>query len=305
MPDDAIVGRSSSVKRRRADMSDPSLNPEPSMRTQEPASRLPWVVGILGLLAVVGTGWYLQRPTPQVPALTKPVPIPSQPAETVAPAGPQFPVAPLQQALADQPQDPLPELFDSDGFARNALQQLLAHPQLADWLVSEHLIARFVAFVDALPNRKIGMNLWPLKPASGKFFAQQSGDSIVIGAANGARYDAHVQALVGMDTGAAVTTYRRLYPLFQQAYRELGHADGYFNDRLVAVIDHLLSAPEPAPPVAVILTDKGYAYADANLEAASAGEKFMMRIGPAHAAAVKAKLRELRVALTVPPPSAP
>lgn len=275
------------------------------MRTSEPASRLPWVVGIFGLFAVVATGWYLQRPSPQQPQMPKPAPVQALPLPAATPAGPQFPVAPLQQALSDQPQDPLPELFDSDAFARNALQLLLAHPQLADWLVSEHLIARFVAFVDALPSRKIGMNLWPLKPANGKFFAQGDGDTIVIGAANSARYDAHVQALVGMDTDAAVTTYRRLYPLLQQAYRELGYADGYFNDRLVAVIDHLLAAPEPAPPVAVILTDKGYAYADTNLEAASAGEKFMMRIGPAHAVAVKAKLRELRVALTAPAPSEP
>ena len=275
------------------------------MRTSEPTGRLPWVVGILGLFAVVATGWYLQRPSPQLPQMPKPAPVQSLPTPAATPAGPQFPVAPLQQALTDQPQDPLPELFDSDVFARNALQQLLAHPQLADWLVSEHLIARFVAFVDALPGRKIGMNLWPLKPASGKFFAQGDGDTIVIGAANSARYDAYVQALVGIDTGAAVTTYRRLYPLFQQAYRELGHVDGYFNDRLVAVIDHLLAAPEPAPPVAVFLTDKGYAYVDPSLEAASAGEKFMLRIGPAHAAAVKVKLRELRVALTTPTTAEP
>ena len=205
---------------------------------------------------------------------------------------------PLQQALTDQPQDPLPDLFNSDGFARDALNTLLAHPQLAQWLVSEHLIARFVAFVDALPNRKIGMNLWPLKPASGQFFAQSDGSAVVIGAANSARYDAYVQAFTGMDTQAAVNLYTRIYPLLQQAYRELGYSDRYFNDRMIAVIDHLLAATEPTPPIVVVLTDKGYAYADPALEAASSGEKFMMRIGAANEKAVKAKLRELHTALT-------
>jgi len=266
------------------------------MREVESSSKLPWVVGVLAVVAVVGTGWYLQR-TPE-PARPVPKPVVMQPQPAPEPTAPQYPVAPLQQALADQPQDPLPDLFNSDGFAREALNTLLAHPQLAQWLVSEHLIARFVAFVDALPNRKIGMTLWPLKPASGKFFAQGDGTTVVIGAANDARYDAHVQAFTGMDAAAAVTLYTRLYPLLQQAYRELGYSDRYFNDRMVAVIDHLLAAPEPMPPIVVVMTDKGYAYADATLESASSGEKFMMRMGAANETAVKTKLRELRAALT-------
>ena len=38
--------------------------------------------------------------------------------------------------------------------------------------------------------------------------------------------------------------YERLYPLFQQAYEDLGYPGKYFNDRLVEVIDHLLQTPE-------------------------------------------------------------
>ncbi len=266
------------------------------MREPESSSKLPWIIGVLGVVAVFGTSWYLQRTPEPARPVTKPVV--TQPAAATEPTGPQYPVAPLQQALADQPQDPLPDLFNSDAFARDALNTLLAHPQLAEWLVSEHLIARFVGFVDALPNRKIGMNLWPLKPATGKFFAQGDGAAVVIGAANDARYDAYVQTFTGMDTQAAVHLYTRIYPLLQQAYRELGYSDRYFNDRMIAVIDHLLAASEPTPPIMVVLTDKGYAYADAALEAASSGEKFMMRIGAANETAVKAKLRELRAALT-------
>ena len=49
----------------------------------------------------------------------------------------------------------------------------------------------------------------------------------------------------------AAALYRRLYPLFQQAYAELGYPTGHFNDRLVEVVDHLLAAPEPTQPPAV------------------------------------------------------
>ncbi|MCA8886134.1 MAG: DUF3014 domain-containing protein, partial [Hyphomonadaceae bacterium] len=71
---------------------------------------------------------------------------------------------------------------------------------------------------------------------------------------NAARYGALVRWIESVDMERAVALYARLYPLFQQAYEELGYPGRYFNDRLVAVIDHLLQAPEPASPVAVKLT---------------------------------------------------
>ncbi len=271
------------------------------MRTDESSNKLPLIIAGLGIAAAIGAGWYLQRK----PAPIRPVAVPAATTPVAAPAptqtAPQYPVAPLQQALTDQPDDPLPDLFSSDAFVGDALNALLANPMLAQWLVPEHRIARFVAFIDSLPNRKVGTNLWPLKPATGSFFAQDEQGQIAIGPANSARYDAQVQAFTVMDTGAAVALYTRMYPLLQQAYRELGYSDGYFNDRMIVVIDHLLAAPEPLGPVIIVRTDKGYAFADEALEAASSGEKMMMRIGLAHEASVKAKLRELRAALTKQP----
>lgn len=256
----------------------------------------------MALLAVVivgaGSGaWYvLQKPAPKAPAPVA-VPPPVETPATVAPAEPQYPVEAINPPPAAS-DGPLPTLFDSDAYVRDALIALFAQPQLAQWLVPEHLVQRFVAFVDALPNRKVPTHLWPAKPASGRFFVQEGDAGTVIGPANGARYDAHVAALTGVDTGAATAVYLRLYPLLQQAYRDLGYPDRHFNDRFVAVLDHLLAAPEPGAPVSVTMDDKGnWVYAEAALESASAGQKFLMRLGPKHEAAVKAKLREFRTAL--------
>ncbi|MBI2399227.1 MAG: DUF3014 domain-containing protein [Xanthomonadales bacterium] len=255
------------------------------------------MLAIAGVLAALGGGaWYLLDRPPTRPVPPPAVPQAVEPATT--PQAAQYPVEAIEQALAPQPGDPLPDLFGSDGYVLDALNALFAHPQLAQWLVPEHLIARFVAFVDAAPNRKVSMNLWPAKPVSGKFFVQEQDARSVIGAANSARYDAHVAALTGVDTAAAVALYLRLYPLMQQAYRELGYPQGHFNDRFVVVLDHLIAAPEPPAPVAVALNDKGtWEYVDGELEAASAGQKFLMRMGTQHEAAVKAKLREFRTAL--------
>jgi hypothetical protein len=103
-----------------------------------------------------------------------------------------------------------------------------------------------------------------------------------------------VQIVEKLDADAAATLYVRLYPLFQKAYEELGNLDGYFNDRVVMVIDDLLAAPEITGPIALAQPKVMYEFADPDLEARSAGQKLMLRMGPGNAARVKAKLREFR-----------
>ena len=71
--------------------------------------------------------------------------------------------------------------------------------------------------------------------------------------------------------------YIRFYPLFQQAYVDLGYPDRYFNDRLVAIIDHLLSAPRIDRTVALVQPKVFYEYADESLEAQSWGRKTLLR----------------------------
>jgi hypothetical protein len=73
----------------------------------------------------------------------------------------------------------------------------------------------------------------------------------------------------------------------------------------VAVIDHLLQAPEPAGPLAVKLVEfKGdeasdrpsrhYEFVDPRLESLSAGQKMLIRTGLVNERRLKTKLRELR-----------
>ena len=70
--------------------------------------------------------------------------------------------------------------------------------------------------------------------------------------------------------------------------------DGYFNDRLVEVIDHLLATPEVAGPIKLTQPGVFYQYADPSIEERSAGQKAMIRLGSQNAAIVKEKLRALR-----------
>ncbi len=106
-----------------------------------------------------------------------------------------------------------------------------------------------------------------------------------------------------LDMKQVADVYLRFYPLFQSSYRDLGYPNGYFNDRLVQVIDSLLATPQPAGPVELTRPNVMYTFADPTLEALPAGQKLLLRMGPNNEAAVKAKLKELRaiVVATAPP----
>lgn len=74
----------------------------------------------------------------------------------------------------------------------------------------------------------------------------------------------------------------------------LGYPNGYFNDRVVEVIDHLLATPQPDEPVRLVRPHVLYEFADPELEALSSGQKLMLRVGSRHAATIEHVLQDLR-----------
>ena len=92
--------------------------------------------------------------------------------------------------------------------------------------------------------------------------------------------------------------YRNFYSLFQRAYQELGYPDRYFNDRLVEAIDDSLATPEIPPPIRVEAPSVMWRYVDPHLEALSAGQKILLRMGQANAHEVKAWLAAFRKSVT-------
>lgn len=274
---------------------------------------LPWIIGVLIALVAAG-GWYWWQsrqtpgpPPPVVPAATAPVPTPA-PEAPVAAAPSQAPAQhPIEQARPDVPPaaEPPPALADSDKVIRDALVGLLGRDAVLSHLNVSDYVRRVVATVDNLPRKRAPARLWPVTPTAERLMTIEKDGSAVIDPANARRYDAFVGLVAGADTGRFVALYVRLYPLFQEAYADLGHSGRHFNDRLVEVIDHLLAAPEVTGPVQVVRPEvkepipgeQGptlWSYADPQLEALSAGHKIMVRLGPEHAAKLKAKLRDVR-----------
>jgi hypothetical protein len=165
-------------------------------------------------------------------------------------------------------------------------------------------VRRITATLDNLPREKVATRLRPLKPMDSPFVAVGEEGAYTLGPDNYVRYEPYVGLVEALDSGDIAALYTRLYPLFQQAYAELGHLDGYFNDRVVEVIDHLLATPEIQGPIPLSRPGVMFQFADPTLEARSAGQKFLLRMGPDNAARIKDKLRTLRARIASQPPPA-
>jgi len=252
------------------------------------------VLAVIAVVAIALAALYLKhRKAAQAPAA-------APPATSVAPAASSPPPVshPIEQALAPAAATtaPPPPPLQSDEDAVQALGTLLGGNAGA-LLVPEQLVGRIVATVDALPRRAVAPVLMPVHPPRGAFTVAEAEGRVTMDARNTARYAPYMAVLAQADPDALVAWYVRAYPLFQQAYQELGYPHGYFNDRLIVVIDDLLAAPTPAQPPLLQVSRGYYRFVDPSLEALSAGQKLLLRLGPDNAAQVKAKLRVVRAVL--------
>ncbi len=257
-----------------------------------------WAIA-LALLAALAAGAYLYwfhfrsaAPSTEPPPATAQAPtgVPAEPAikHPIEEARPEAPVA------AAAP----PALEESDQPVADALAELVGRDTLARFASLSGFVRRVVATIDNLPRNRAPQRVWPLAPTPGRFAVTGGKEAVYLSAENYGRYEPALRVMEAIDTGKLVALYVRLYPLFQQAYKDLGYPDKYFNDRLVAVIDHLLATPEVAGPIRLAQPHVLYEFADSALEVRSAGQKVLIRIGPESAARVKAKLREIRQQVT-------
>ncbi|MGE5160366.1 MAG: DUF3014 domain-containing protein [Betaproteobacteria bacterium] len=273
------------------------------METIERSEGMWWIAILTGAAALIAA-LYFFWPQAEPPALPPTAAVaPAEPPAAPTPAPPAEPVIehPVEAVKPPEAAPPL-ALDDSDGPVAAALGHLLGNERLRQWFHVDAMVRRFVATVDNLSRPTVALKVRSLRPVPGAFEVVRDGDAITVSAGNAARYATYVQALERVDAKQLAGVYLRFYPLFQQAYEELGYPKAYFNDRLVASIDHLLAAPEPPAPLRLAQPKVLYEFADPELEALSAGHKAMLRLGPDNARRVKAKLRALRAEITASAP---
>jgi hypothetical protein len=251
---------------------------------------------VAAAIAAAAVFWLVQRsPPPAAPPVAAPA-APASAAQTAA-SEPHYPV-----------ESPAAAPLSRDGVTV-ALEQLLGRATVASFFVTDDFARRFAATADNLGRSHAPALLWPVTPTAGRFTVEDSEGATVIAQANAARYAPFVRMVEALDVARAMELYRRMYPLLQNAYQELGFPHSYFNDRVIKVIDLLLATPQPEAPLKVQLVEvKGsvastrpwvrYEFADPDLESLAAGQKILLRVGPDNERRLKAKLTQIRAALS-------
>lgn len=281
-------------------MEQPTLDQERPYLRREPGT-FPWIEVLLAILltaTTIGLFYYFREgrrdAVPPPAERTEPVPAPRADAPPV-----------VRNPMPDS-DTKLPTLETSDSLMRETLARLIGRKAFDELFVPDRIIPRIVATIDNLPRKTTPRRLMPLNPVPGPFIvAGASPTDYTIDAGNHRRYATYVRAMDAVPARTLVWLYVQTYPLFQRAYEELGYGGQYFNDRLVEAIDDLLAAPDIKNPVRLVQPKVFYQFADPELEALSAGQKMLLRMGPENAQQVKAKLVEIRQALAQPPTSAP
>ena len=275
---------------------------DPRARRETPypfLSKLGGWIAVLAILAgiAVATYYYWQRQLPTIapsatapPAQTSPTPVP----RTESAARYPIPKAELQSGYTE----PLPTLEQSDKALKNHAAELFGSKAFQALFYPDEIVRRLVVTVDNLPRKKLSAQLLPIKPAAGPFLTTAERGGEAIAAANDQRYAPYVALATTVDAKQLVAAYIYVYPLLQEEYRSLGYPSGEFNDRLIDAIDDLLATPDIAGSILLVQPKVMYQFADPHLEALSAGQKVMLRVGSQNAILIKTKLRAIRRELT-------
>jgi len=262
---------------------EPRLLPPP----QAGPSRL-WIVVAILVVAIAAITYVLvnrQRPAPAASA-ARTAPAPSRPLGAQAPA------------------IELPPLDASDAAVRELVKQVTSNPRIAAWLATDGLIRSFTVGVQNIaegstPAARFGV----LRP--GGAFETTGRSAIEISPRSYQRYDELAAAMASIDPAGAARLYTIVKPRVDEAYRDLGFPDTPFDRALEQAIVSLLQVPAVDGPVRLEPKGIGYAYANPQLEGLTAAQKQLLRAGPGNVRMIQAALRQIALALGIPPQRLP
>jgi len=274
------------------DLSDFELNKTP---TESSPAMLPstrpagvWIV-VAVLIAAAGAAAYLAlawRPRPAPPrAAASAAPVAPDPSPSLGGTGEPITVPPLDA---------------SDTVVRTLVQALSESPAVMAWLPTHGLIRNFTVAVaniadGATPARHLGI----LRPTSPFRIVGRDGN-ITVDPRSYERYGGIADAVASFDPAGAARLYATLKPRIEEAHRELGSGDQSFDRTLERAIVALLNTPVVDAPPRLKPMGIGYGYADERLESLTAAQKQLLRMGPRNVRVIKARLREVGLALGIP-----
>ncbi|MDP7339729.1 MAG: DUF3014 domain-containing protein, partial [Vicinamibacterales bacterium] len=173
------------------------------------------------------------------------------------------------------------------------------------WLIPDDLVRTFVVVTEnAADGNNPAEHLPPLRPTQ-RFQTAGEGPQLAIDPASHARYNTHAEIVASINPVGAAELYRRLTPLITEAYAELGHPDGGFDDTLRRALGNLLETPVLERSLTLVPRASFFEFADAELEDLLPVQKQFLGMGPRNVRAVQASLLDIARELGIDASSLP
>jgi DUF3014 family protein len=277
------------------DVPDYDLLKTPGEMARQPVRRPPifmWIAllvlgGAIGLAVYVALGRRTQAPAPQ----------------QQTGASPERPVQPLGSEAMPVA---VPPLDESDAVVRDLVKKISAHPAVIAWLATNGLIRNFtVVVVNVADGKSAAGQLQVLRPSSRLTVVGSTGE-LRIDPRSYDRFNEVAAAAGSLDPSGSARLYATLKPRIEEANRELGLGNMPFDQTLERAIVQLLRTPVVDRPVRVVPRGGvGYDFADEQLQSLTPAQKQLLRSGPRNARTIKDALRNLAIALGIPPERLP
>ena len=261
---------------------DPLEPPAPATRAASPTR---WVV--IGAGAVIAGAllalWWMSRAQPAAA-----VPAPATATEVALgskrPKGAQLDLPPLGD--------------DSDTYLAQLVSTLSNNPTLARLFATKGIVRGLTLAVVQIGDGKTPASpLAVLRPASRLRII--GGPSGKVEPVTYIRWDSAVGALVSVSPADTAQLYVDVKRLFDDAYRELGHPEGDFDDAIARAIRMLEATPNIAGDPTLVERPGYFEHDDPALRSLQPVQKQLLLIGPAHRQRVMAWLKQLAAILEI------
>lgn len=271
------------------------------------------VLSLIGVLFLVYLGLTFEPPeATRTVEIERPVPRPVTPVTTPAPVDPvdadpidiqevePVPVPDVAESEPDpEPErpevEPLPSLNNSDSAVLTRLAGLEMGASLLRLLTPDDIIRKFVVFTYNAAQGELPQVDYPLRGVEGDVVVEEIDDNLYqMLPATHRRFDNLIDTLVALEPEQAMSVYRALRPLFQEAYAELGLGSGNFDAVLVQAIDQIMTAESATGPFQLIKPSVMYVYAESRIEDMSPVAKQLLRLGPENTEKLKGRLPAYR-----------
>lgn len=235
-------------------------------------------------------------PEPPVPEVT-----PTAPPEDLNALPPEPDELEPEEERPSAPAAPvfvLPLLDDSDQLIRDGAVSLTRHEGINLWLGPDELIRRFVAFSDNVAHGQVAkLSVRALAP-QGEFLARPIDDQVFeMDPESYKRYDRLTEIAVSVDSRRAAEFYHLLRPLVQEAYAELGYGEKSFDDVIFQAAARIQETPVIEGQIRLTRPVVMYLFEDPKLEALSAVQKQLIRMGPDNTRLLQKKVQEITLEL--------